>query len=199
MENTYKSSKQVCTIVDLGIQSIWIILTVIIPGLVFYGTLRVLMAIFGISFPFLATIDSSELLTLCILFAIMLTLQVFGITIETIAYEIGPYKHKNPEYQAAFEKKYEIIATIDPEKRSETVRILSQFFMSHNIAIGMTINLSWVIIYEFLVLHRFDPLTILVTALLLVITIYAIYIPYNRFNQACKALNAHIKSPRLES
>jgi len=177
---------------DVGIQSLWIILTVMVPGIVFYGTFRILLAVLGISFPFVAAIDASEYLSISVIFAIMFTLQIFGIVIETIAFKIGPYKHKDPKYQEAFEKRYEIIATMDPDKDYHIERIVSQFFMSHNIAVGMVINLLWVIIYEFFILNRFDSSTLIVVFIFSIITLCSLYIPYNRFEQSCKALHAHI-------
>lgn len=176
-----------------SIQSLWIILTVTVPGIVSYGVFRVLVAVLGIDIPFLAILDSTESLFICVLFAIMFTLQIFGIVVESIAFRIGPYKHKNPQYQKAFNKRYEIIATMDPEKDCHIERIVAQFFMSHNIAVGMVINLCWVICYEVFVLEQFDFAAVLIIQLLLGVTLASIYIPINRFLQSCKVLHAHME------
>ncbi len=123
-----------------------------------------------INVAFLKDIDNSETLSISILFAIMFTLQLFGIAVESLAFRYGPYKHKNREYQKAFNKRYEIIATMDPQKDYHVERILGQFFMSHNIAVGMTINLTWIVIYLFLIVKRFDVMAITISSILLVIT-----------------------------
>jgi len=175
-----------------GIQSLWIILTVMVPGIVFYGTFRIITGVLAINMQFLETIDESQTLSISVLFAIMFTLQMFGIVIETLAFKFGPYRHKNKEYQKAFNKRYEIIATMDPQKDYHVERILGQFFMSHNIAVGMIINLIWTLIYLFIIDRRFDLLGIATALMLFIITICALYVPYNRFNQSCKALHAHI-------
>ena len=94
---------------DPRIQSLWIVLTVMVPGIVFYGVFRVLVAVLEIDIPFLAVLDSTESLLICVLFAIMFVLQISGIVVESIAFRIGPYKHKNPQFQKAFERRYEII------------------------------------------------------------------------------------------
>ncbi len=176
-----------------GIQSLWIILTVIVPGLVFYGTFRILTGVLGVNLPFLAKIDQAgDAVSISILFAVMFTLQFFGITAESLAFKYGPYKHKNGKYQNAFNKRYEIIATMDPEKDYHVERILGQFFMSHNIAVGMIINLLWTVIYLFIIVKRFDSTAVVTALILLIITVLSVYIPYNRFYQSCKALYAHL-------
>jgi len=187
---------------DPRIQSLWIMLTVMVPGIVFYGVFRVLVTVLEIDIPFLVVLDSTESLLICVLFAIIFVLQIFGIVVESVAFRIGPYKHKNPQFQKAFERRYEIIATMDPEKDCHIERIIGQFFMSHNIAVGMVINLCWVIYYEFFILEQFDSATILTVQLLIGVTAASIYIPLNRFLQSCKALHAHMgdlsdSNPRL--
>jgi hypothetical protein len=175
-----------------AIQSLWIILTVMVPGIVSYGTFRILVAVLGIQIPFLDAVDKSEGLSISVVMAIMFTLQFFGITIETIAFKIGPYRHDNAEYQKAFAKRYEIIATMDPEKDYHVERILGQFYMSHNIAVGMVLNFLWVLSYEYLLLRRFDTVSLVTGDILAVITILVLYVPYNRFSQSCQALHAHL-------
>jgi len=175
-----------------AIQSLWIILTVMVPGIVSYGTFRILVAVLGIQIPFLDAVDKSEGLSISVVMAIMFTLQFFGITIETIAFKIGPYRHDNAEYQKAFDKRYEIIATMDPEKDYHVERILGQFYMSHNIAVGMVLNFLWVLSYEYLLLRRLDTVSLVTGDILAVITILALYVPYNRFSQSCEALHAHL-------
>ena len=179
-------------------------MTVVIPGVVFYGTFRALVAVLGINIPFLTTLDDTESLLIAVLFAIMFILQMFGIVLEDIAFRYWPYKHtkkirRNGEIpvkdlQKAFDNKYQIIALMDPEKNVHVERCLGQFFMSHNIAVGMGINLLWVTIYEFFVLFHFDVISILTFAILLTITLASIWVPYTRFHNSSKMLNACLKT-----
>ncbi len=181
----------------------WIILTVIIPGLVFYGTFRVLVFILDINIVFLTTLDTVESLLIAVLFALMFIIQMFGIIIEDIAFRFWPYKHtKNimrnkgvdfEDLQKAFDNKYQIIALMDPEKNIHIERCLAQFFMSHNIAVGMGINLLWITVYEFAVLFRFDTITILTFVILFIITLASIWVPYTRFHHSSRMLNACLK------
>lgn len=175
-----------------GIQSLWIILTVMIPGLVFFGTSGILITLLGINISYLSNITSSETLSISVLFAIMFTLQLFGIATESLAFRFGPYRHKDPEYQKAFDMRYEIIATMDPERDYHVERILGQFFMSHNIAVGMVINSIWTVIYSFVIVKRFDLPVIVTASMLLAITSLSLYVSHNRFFQSCKALHTHI-------
>ena len=191
-----------------SIESLWIILTVILPGIVFYGTFRVLVAVLGISIPFLVTLDEVETLFITVLFAIMFIVQLFGIVLEDVALRFGPYRHTKDlkrnegvslkDLQKAFDNKYQIIALMDPDKDIHVERCLAQFFMSHNIAVGMGINLLWVSVYEFLVLCRFDIITVTTFVVLLVITLAAMYVPYTRFHNSSKMLNACLKSLEKE-
>lgn len=186
----------------------WIILTVIIPGLVFYGTFRVLVFVLGIDIPFLIKLDSTESLLIAVLFAIMFIIQMFGIILEDIAFRFWPYKHtkniarnkglKYNELQEAFDNKYQIIALMDPNKNVHVERCLAQFFMSHNIAVGMGINLLWITIYEFIVLFRFDTITILTFVVLFVITLASIWVPYTRFHNSSKMLYVCMKELEKE-
>ena len=118
---------------DVGYESLWIILTVMVPGLVFYGCLRFLISylevthlIIGPLSP-LATIPQSDTLYLCILFAIMFLLQLFGIATESFFFSEGPYRHKDKLYQDAFDKRYIIISKMDPDKDYHVERILANF------------------------------------------------------------------------
>ena len=117
--------------------------------------------------------------------------------IETIAFKIGPYRHDTPEYQEAFDTRYEIIATTDPEEDYHVKRILGQFYMSHNIAVGMAFNLLWVVVHEYVVLKRFDTVSLVTGGILAVITMFALYVPCNRFFMSCGAVQAHLEKLKL--
>lgn len=172
------------------IESLWIILTVLIPAIVFYGTLRILLAVLGIDHPFLGRIDESETLITSILFVTGFTIQFFGIVAEDVAFKFGPYKHKDPKYQEAFDKRYEIIATMDPEENYHVERILGMFYMSHNIAIGMFFNSLWAVFYAIAI--RPETVPFVAASAIVIVTLVSIYIPINRFGISCKILYAYL-------
>ncbi len=187
--------------------TLWYTLTVIIPGLVLYGSFRVLVGLFEIQLPWLETIDGSVILTVSVVIAIGMLVQVLGIALEDVLFKRGPYKHKKgfcarcnnhkgSELQDAFNRRYEILALF-PEKASRVEYILGQFFMSHNIAIGMTIIISWL---AFKLWGRYSAEF---NVLLLIVMVIALgllwYIPYNRFHMSSDALFVFEKRMNTES
>ena len=180
------------------IESLWIILTVLIPGLVFYTTFRILTGILEINMSSLTTIDESNTLFFGIIITLGFMIQFIGISTESLAFKIGPYKCKKPKYQIAFEKRYEIISMMDPEKNHHVERIVGQFFMSHNIAIGVLINLAWTAVYLLISVKRFDSTAIIILSVLSIMSIFSLYVPYNRFKQSCKSLYPHLSKINKE-
>ena len=98
---------------DVGIQSLWIILTVMVPGLVSYGVFWVLAKYLDIKSLIIGESLESETLYLCLLFAVMFILQLFGIATESLFFEYGPYRHENEAYQNAFNNRYIIISKLE--------------------------------------------------------------------------------------
>ena len=78
---------------------------------------------------------------------------------------------------------------MDPDRDVHIERNLAQFFMSHNILVGMEMNLLWMVIYEFFILFRFDTITFPTFVLLLTTTLAAVYVAYNRFHNSSKMLH----------
>ena len=176
---------------DVGIQSLWIILTVMVPGLVFYGVFWILAKYLNIMPSIIGELQTSETLYLCLLFAVMFILQLFGIATESLFFEYGPYRHKNEAYQNAFDNKYLIISKMDPEKDYHIERIICQFFMSHNIAVGLTLNLVWMSIYFFYLKNNLQPNYKILFVGLLLITMLSWYVSYRRFILSCEVLHSH--------
>jgi hypothetical protein len=183
-------------------------MTVVIPGMVFYGTLRVLLGLFGISSTLLVAFDKSETLTISLILACGILLQVVGIIVECIAFKYGPYRHaeagmaerwkkmelgKKKENekigkQYVWDRKYDVIATMTEGNETKVEYILAQFFMSHNISIAMMIHTIWILVY---VLRSGTVITSghqLTSVMVIFLTIFSFYIPYNRFNMSSNVL-----------
>lgn len=82
--------------------NLWIILTVAIPGIVFYTIFRLLTSILEINIPFLTNIltniDTSETLFIGVIITLGFVVQFFGIAAEEVAFKYNIfYKHKNKE------------------------------------------------------------------------------------------------------
>lgn len=176
---------------DVGIQSLWIILTVMVPGLVFSGVFWVLAKYLDIMSLIIGEFQESETLYLCLLFAVMFILQLFGIATESLFFEYGPYRHKNEAYQNAFNNRYLIISKMDPEKDYHVERIICQFFMSHNIAVGLTLNLVWISLYIFYFKNNPQFNHMILFLGLLLITVLSWYVSHRRFILSCEVLHSH--------
>ena len=191
-----------------GLNSLWFIMTVVIPGMVFYGSLRVLMGLFGMGATFLAAFDNAEILTISMILACGILLQVVGIIVECVAFRFGPYRHSRAEEtvkwatmelsekrknesigkQYVWDRKYDVIATMTEGNETKVEYILAQFFMSHNVAITMIIHTIWTLIYILRLGTATTPGHQLAFLIVLIITIFSSYIPLNRFNMSSKVL-----------
>ncbi len=189
------------------------------------------MAVLGIEHPFFnILLQQEEILTIGIMIASGIVIQLVGIVMEDIAFRIGPYKHYNRDkakefkkedflkieesaknsnekkklgLQYVWEKKYEILATWTDRNQSQIEYRLAQFFMSHNIAVGMVIHLIWVIAFSLWigitmpeeVFENFE-ITIIVLS---IITVLSIYIPINRFHNSSRSLYAFYRKKLKDS
>ena len=189
------------------------------------------MAVLGIEHPFFnVLLQQEEILTIGIMIASGIVIQLVGIVMEDIAYRIGPYKHYNRDkakefkkedfldieecaknndekkklgLQYVWEKKYEILATWTDRDQSQIEYRLAQFFMSHNIAIGMVIHLIWVIVFPLWIGSTmpekiFENFGITVVVLS-IITALSIYIPINRFRNSSRSLYAFYRKKLIDS
>jgi len=191
-----------------GLNSLWFIMTVIIPGMVSYGTLRVLLGVFGISAKFLETFDNTETLTICLILACGILLQVVGIIVECITFRFGPYRHAkakqaeewgdmesslreenvNVGKQYVWDRRYQVISLMNEEDDSEVDRILAQFFMSHNITIAMVIHSVWIFFYAVSQGSAFTLGYQITLAIVVTLTLLSFFIPHNRFKQSSDVL-----------
>lgn len=191
-----------------GLNSLWFIMTVIIPGMAFYGTLRVLLGLFDFTATFLDAFDKSETLTISLVIACGILLQVLGIIVECITFKFGPYRHakaglteewenmepsqkkenENVGKQYVWDRRYYVISMMNEGNDSEVERILAQFFMSHNISIAMVIHSIWVIVC---VVRLGGVITFghqITSVIVIILTLLSFYIPYNRFKQSSDVL-----------
>ncbi len=120
---------------DLGFKNTWLNLTIVLPGLVTYGSWRFIILIteyHGINF---SVIDNSTVLSICVLFAVALIQQAIGITIESIITGIC-YLNRN-KWVNLYELFVERFSNLQKQKFNEDVlRTIGQFFLSLNLAVG---------------------------------------------------------------
>ncbi|MDA0525160.1 hypothetical protein [Methanococcoides alaskense] len=76
------------------VENLWITLTVLIPGIIFYTIFRVLTLVLEINIPFLTYVDTSDTLFIGVIISLGFIIQLFGIAIESLAIKTDIYKHK---------------------------------------------------------------------------------------------------------
>ena len=173
------------------IQSLWLMLTAVVPGIVFYGTLRIFIAIFKIDITFLIQVDQSATLSFSILTAIIFLHQVVAIVLELLLMKIGFYKHSIYRLQEVFVKRYEIISSLTREQSFHVERIFSQYLLSHNIAVALVLNTLSTGLFIAFNLSYVELFNIFPIAGLIILTTMSLYVSHARFDIACRALLVH--------
>lgn len=123
---------------DLIPKNFWVNLTVVLPGMVTYGTWRLVIFYTGYTEINFEKIDGSLVLTLSVLFAIALIQQAFGITVEALLTAVARGTKKLwPSFYLLFVGRFSALAK---EQLNEgALRTLGQFFLSLNLAIGQAL------------------------------------------------------------
>lgn len=132
------------------LDNVWIILTVAIPGLVFYTTFEIWTNILGLNIDFFSDINESATIFVAFVIALGFIIQLVGIVIEDIAFKHGFYLSKKVNHENIFENKEIIISDNCSGNTYYVERILAQFFMSNNIATSFVLNSLGMVIYVFL-------------------------------------------------
>jgi len=176
----------------LAVQSLWLLLTVFFPGLVFLTVFGLVAALLSVEFAVLERLPGSELAYMGLVFVVGFVIQFAGIATESVAFKWGPYRHRNDwRRQQVFDRKYEILATADPDKDHQVEFALGQFFMAHNIAIAMVINwLFWVTHFVLKDETGGDTAGGVILGLS-VLTLLSLYVPLSMFDKATRVLAAH--------
>ena len=137
-------------------KNLWLLLTIVIPGLFTYGAWRVLLLLEPskrITIEALKQMDDSALVTTCIIFAIALLQQAVSIVIETVLTLLAKtMKNKWPNLHALFCERFVLVAA---GKLSENaIRTVGNFFLSTNICIGIVLLLIYFQYYETIESHH---------------------------------------------
>lgn len=130
---------------ELVPKNLWLNLTVVLPGMVTYGTWRIVILITGYEGIDFTSIDNSIVLSLCVLLAIALIQQAIGIFIEAT---IGRVVHLNRKRWAAAHALFvERFSSLAKDRFNEDVlRTIGQFFLSLNLAVGQILVLIFTIV-----------------------------------------------------
>ncbi len=154
-------------------KNLWILLTILFPGLFTYGAWRLLLLLCPstvLAMDAFSYIDESGIITLSIIMAIALMQQAVGISIEYLLSLIAKKQARN---QSTFYRLFwERFALASTGQLSENgTRIIGNFFLSINIFVGLCMLLIYFCYYENLPRNHWVAITLtfFVAANLLVI------------------------------
>ena len=124
-------------------KNLWLTLTVILPGMVTYGTFRLVSFLIGYQGIDFSTIDDSVVLSLSVLLAIALIQQAIGIFIEALIAGVVHLVHLHKAWCSNLHKLFvERFSSLGKGKFTEDVlRTIGQFFLSLNLAVGLILIL----------------------------------------------------------
>jgi hypothetical protein len=134
---------------DALMKNLWLLLTLVIPGMATYGTFRLLLVFDGgaISSSMFEKIDSSTLVTTCIVTALGMIQQAVAIAIEAgMAFVCARFRSGHEKYYSLFCERFQMAAR--GELNEQATRILGNFFTSLNVTIGQCLILSYLLWYE---------------------------------------------------
>ncbi len=131
-------------------KNLWLLLTLVIPGLVTYGTLRLFLLmdpVDGHLADRLEKLDKSDFLSASVVLAIAVSQQAIAIAIEAILACIAKRtKNSAPRFYELFCGRFELAAK---GKLNETAtRVVGNFFLSMDVTVGMVLLLGFFLAYE---------------------------------------------------
>lgn len=140
-------------------KNLWILLTVILPGLFTYGTWRLLLILHpsqALAEEVFSSIDESGIITLSMIISIALLQQAVGITIEFILSLIAKKtKHLWNDFYSLFWERFELASA--GKLNESSTRIVGNFFLSINIFVGLTLLFTYFSYYELLPVTHWIP------------------------------------------
>ncbi len=129
---------------------LWLLLTLAVPGLFTYGAWRLLLVLVPstrLDAQALAQIDDSALLTTALIMAIALAQQAFAIALEFGLWLIARARRRRwPYFHALVHRRFALAAR--GRLSAEATRIIGNFFLSLNVAVGVGLLLLYFHGYE---------------------------------------------------
>lgn len=148
---------------ELG-KNLWILLTLVIPGLFTYGAWRLILILepsHRLTAEVLSKIDDSAFVSSSIIVTIALAQQAGAIVIETLlTVFVKLFKKKCPNLHTLFCKRFAMSANGQLDENA--TRVIGNFFLSTNTCIGMALLLFYFLAYESMTLNSWIPLSLLI-------------------------------------
>ncbi|MCK5640637.1 MAG: hypothetical protein KAJ19_07565, partial [Gammaproteobacteria bacterium] len=168
--------------------NLWLLLTLVIPGLFTYGFWRMLLLFepsSRLDIVALNQIDSSAIASASIIIAIALLQQSIAIAIESFLSYIAKIK-KNiwPNYYSLFCERFALSATGKLDENA--TRIIGNFFLSINMCVGLSLLLLYFLAYETMEICQWIPMGIIVFLIATLITTVFRMLNAKSIIEACK-------------
>lgn len=150
-------------------KNLWLLITIVLPGMFTYGILRLFFLLSPstvLDANAFNDVDSSALLTSCVIVAIAVLQQSIGLLIEFVFYAMVRKKNKATDMKKLFYERF----TLKPKNDSDnsTTNVVGNFFLSLNVFIGILMLLIYFLFFEDLSFSHWIPLLLLFFMLVLV-------------------------------
>lgn len=133
---------------DLLPENLWVNLTVVIPGLVTYGSWRLSLLsreCWRINQDLLNKIDESAVLSVSLIIAIAILQQALAILLEPLLGHLCVIL-KNQSWSNLFLERFKIFA--EEKLNEDAKRTIGQFFLSLNVLVGQICLLVYFLLFE---------------------------------------------------
>ena len=173
---------------DTVAKNLWLMLTLVIPGLFTFGLWRLLLLLEPsnrMNTEALDQIDSSAITAASIIIAIALLQQAFAIAIESLLALFAKLKKNRwPDFYSLFCERFALAASGKLDENA--TRIIGNFFLSINMCIGLSLLLIYFLVYEGQTINHWIPISI--TAFLIATLLTSIFRMINAMwvVKACK-------------
>ena len=145
-------------------KNLWLLLTLVIPGLFTYGAWRVILLLEPsrrLAVDALSKTDSSALVTTSVIVAIALLQQVIAIVGEAALALLAKIMRKKwPNFHTLFCERFAFAAA--GKLNESAAQIIGNFFLSTNISIGLGLLLLYFLAYESMRLTQWVPIGLMV-------------------------------------
>lgn len=153
-------------------KNLWLLLTLVIPGLFTYGLWRLLLLLEPSSrmdINALNQIDKSAITTACIIIAIALLQQAIAIVIESMLAFLAKIQKNNwPNIYSLFCERFVLAASGKLDENA--TRIIGNFFLSVNMSVGLSLLLAYFSAYEGMTISQWVPLSLVIILVATLIT-----------------------------
>ena len=153
-------------------KNLWLLLTLVIPGLFTYGAWRVLLLLepsVRLDVVALNQIDSSAIASASIIIAVALLQQAIAIAIESALTLLAKSREKKwPNFYTLLCERFALSAAGKLDENS--TRIIGNFFLSINMSVGLSLLLLYFLAYEAMNIAQWIPLGIIVLLVATLIT-----------------------------